>query len=439
VPRASFLRALTHRNFRLFFAGQTLSLIGTWAQSTAMPLLVYRLTNSAYLLGLVGFAAQLPSFFLTPFAGVIADRVNRKHLLIVTQAAAMVQAFGLAALVAFGDVQVWQIVLFNLTLNAINAFDMTARQAFLGDMLDDRQDLAYAISLNSSIVQLARLFGPYLAAWLIYAWGEAACFFINGLSFIAVLAALAAMRIPPIAHGRAHEPILAALVTGAAYVRHSPPIRTVLLLVTVVSVVGLPYSVLLPVFNDRILHGDAVSYGHLLLSIGVGALIASIYLGMRGIRGVLARIEIAPVGLAISLIGFSLTRSQWPAAAWLAGVGFFVMLLINSCNTLIQAIVADEMRGRVMSFYALGFLGTSPLSSLLAGTTADKFGLATALQFAGAASGICGLVYLWRSRVWKADLKRQLRAQRLPPPEPTTPPSPGYVGESLTPAPGSSA
>jgi MFS family permease len=405
----------------------------------AMPLLVYRLTNSSYLLGVVGFATQLPSFIVTPFAGVIADRVNRRRLLFVTQGAAMIQAFGLAALVAFGNVQVWQVVLFNMSLNAINAFDMTARQSFLGDMLDDRQDLAYAISLNSSMVQLARLFGPFLAAWLIQIYGEAACFFINGLSFVAVLAALGAMHIRPVPRVSPHEPMFLALLSGAVYVRRSPAIRWLLILVGIVSIVGMPYSVLMPVFNDQVLHGDAVTYGHLYLAIGCGALVASIYLATRGVRGALTRIEIAPFGIGIFLIGFSLTQTQLSAVLMLLGVGFFVMLLINSSNTLIQSIVADDMRGRVMSFYALAFLGTAPLGSLLAGSSAQAFGLSAALQLAGGACIIGGLVYFWRAQYWKATVKAQLRAQRVRPPvEPTIPPTLGYVGESLTPTPGAS-
>lgn len=438
MAQASLWRALKHRNFRLFFAGQSLSLIGTWAQTTAMPLLVYRLTGSAYLLGIVAFAGQLPSFFLTPFAGVIADRMNRRTLLMLTQSLAMLQAFGLAALVAFGNVQVWQIVLFNLSLNAINAFDMTARQAFLSDMLEDRQDLAQAIGLNSSMVQLARLFGPYIAARLIQASGEAVCFFVNGLSFLAVLAALAAMRIPPPISARTHEPMWLALRDGARYVAGSAPIRSLLLLVAMIGAVGMPYSVLMPVFNDQILKGDAVSFGQLLLSVGVGALTASIYLSIRGIRGALSRVQAAPFGLSAYLLGLSWATTHWQAVILLAGVGFFVMILINSSNTLIQALVDDDKRGRVMSFFALAFLGTAPLGSLIAGNTAHWFGLEGALRFGGVACLIGGVAFAFGMRRWKEQVKATLRAQRgLPPPEPTQPPSPEHVGESLTPAAGS--
>lgn len=437
MAQASLWRALKHRNFRLFFAGQSLSLIGTWAQTTAMPLLVYRLTGSAYLLGLVGFAGQLPSFFLTPFAGVIADRMNRRRLLMLTQSLAMIQAFGLAALVAFGNVQVWQIVAFNMSLNAINAFDMTARQAFLSDMLDDRQDLAQAIGLNSSMVQLARLFGPYIAARLIQSSGEAVCFFVNGLSFLAVLAALAAMRIPPPISERTREPMLSALRDGARYVAGSTPIRSLLLLVALIGAVGMPYSVLMPVFNDQILSGDAVSFGQLLLSVGFGALAASVYLSIRGIRGALSRVQAAPIGLSAYLLGLSWATTHWQAMILLAGVGFFVMILINSCNTLIQAIVDDAKRGRVMSFFALAFLGTAPIGSLIAGFTADWLGLTGALRFAGAACLVGGLAFAFGMRRWKEQVRATLRAQRtLPTAEPTRPPAPEHVGESLTPAPG---
>src|SRR5437660_879904 len=218
MPGRSILGALAHRNFRLFFAGQTLSLIGTWTQSTAMPWLVSGLTDSKTILGLVAFSSQLPSFFLPPFAGVLTDRVNRHRLLLVTQSLAMFQAFGLAALVWAGHVKIWQLILFNLTLSAINAFDMTARQTFLGEMLDDREDLANAIALNSAMVNGARLFGPTLAALLIATTGEAGCFFLNGVSFLAVLLALLAMRLPPRVTADHRTPVWRGLRDGFAYV-----------------------------------------------------------------------------------------------------------------------------------------------------------------------------------------------------------------------------
>src|SRR5437660_4024261 len=218
MSAGSMLRALSHRNFRLFFAGQTLSLVGTWTQSTAMPWLVSHLSGSPFVQGFVGFTAQLPSFFLPPFAGVLTDRLNRHRLLLVTQSLAMLQAFGLAALVWAGHVKIWQLILFNLTLSAINAFDMTARQTFLGEMLDDREDLANAIALNSAMVNGSRLFGPTLAAVLIATTGEAGCFFLNGVSFLAVLIALLAMRLPPRVTADHRTPVWRGLRDGFAYV-----------------------------------------------------------------------------------------------------------------------------------------------------------------------------------------------------------------------------
>jgi MFS family permease len=441
MPGGSIVRALSHRNFRLFFVGQTLSLVGTWAQSTAMPLLVYRLTNSAALLGLVGFLAQLPSFFLTPFAGVVADRVNRRRLLLVTQSLAMLQAFGLAALVWSGHVQVWHVVLFNFSLNAVNAFDMTTRQTFLSDLLADRRDLANAIALNSSMVQLARLFGPYLAAVLIGAAGEAACFFANGLTFFAVLAALAAMRMPRPAAGRPRGQLSTELADGARYAARSAPIRSLLLVVTMVSVVGMPYTVLLPVYNDRVLHGDERTFAHLLLAVGFGALAASLVLAWRGLRGAMTRVALAPVAIGIALAAFAFAESAGAALAGLFCVGFAVMVLINTCNSLIQAVVPDDKRGRVMSFYAMAFLGTSPLGSLFAGTSADLLGLHGALVLAGALCVCGGLVFAWRMRAWRAEVRQALCHTPEPEvpvvPEPAagdTSPVSGEPTELLTPA-----
>lgn len=414
------LRSLSHRNFRLYFAGQTLSMVGTWAQSTAMPLLLFRLTHSSEVMGVLGFLAQLPSLVLTPFAGVFVERSDRRRLLIVTQVLAMLQAFGLALLVWSGSERVWQIVLFNISLNAINAFDMTARQAFLGEMLDDRADLTNAIALNSSLVQLARLFGPFIATVLLARVGEAGCFFVNGLSFSAVLLALAAMRVRPPPRPLVHGPVLHELTEGARYALRSAPIRSMLAVVALVSIVGMPYTVLLPEFNERILKGDAVSFGRLLLASGIGALAASSFIAWRGISGALGRVAVAPIAVGVAVTTLSLARDETTAQLVMAAIGFSVLTLINSTNTLIQSIVRDDARARVMSFYALAFLGTSPLGALVAGGAAWAFDVRGGLAVCGAICTLGGVALAWGMQSWRAEVKLALRTLRKPPvsPEP---------------------
>ncbi|MFO0809643.1 MAG: MFS transporter [Gemmataceae bacterium] len=409
------LRSLSHRNFRLFFGGQTLSMVGTWAQSTAMPLLLYRLTQSSYLMGVFQFVAQMPSLLLTPLAGVFVERADRRKLLIATQALAMIQALGLALLVWFGYERIWQIVLFNVSLNAINAFDMTARQAFLGEMLDDRADLANAIALNSSLVQLARLFGPFIAVLLLDWTGEAGCFLVNGLSFLAVIAALMAMRLPSATRSVRRGPVFSELADGARYALASAPIRSLLAVVAMVSIVGMPYTVLLPEFNDRILGADRAHFGRLLLASGVGALAASVMLAWRGVRGALERVACAPIGVGLCVATLAVVQRPAGALVLMALTGFCVLTLINSANTLIQSIVRDDARARVMSFYTWAFLGTSPLGALVAGGASWWFGVRGGLAVCGLACATLGAVSAVLMETWKADVKATLRAKLHPP------------------------
>jgi MFS family permease len=404
----SILRALAHRNFRLYFAGQTLSLIGTWTQSFAMPWLVSGLTHSKTLLGLVAFSSQLPSFFLPPFAGVIADRVNRRSLLLVTQSLAMIQAFGLAALVWTRQVQIWQLILFNFSLSAINAFDMTARQTFLGEMIDDRDDLANAIALNSTMVTAARLSGPTLAATIIAVTGESGCFFVNGISFLAVLLALIAMRLPPRVTASHRMPMWRGLRDGFAYVVGSGPVREVLLLVCVVSLVGMPYAVLLPIYVRETLGDNPHGYGLLMTAPGIGMLTASLIVAWLGLRFARARIAVGPALTGICMIGFATTSSLAVELAFLSGVGFGLMLLLNTSNTLLQSLVPDHVRGRVLSFYAMAFLGMAPLGSLVLGAAADAVGIANVLIFSGISCLIAGTVFAARTRTWRTTLAKQL-------------------------------
>ena len=412
MPGRSILRALAHRNFRLFFTGQTLSLIGTWTQSTAMPWLVSGLTDSKTILGLVAFSSQLPSFFLPPFAGVLTDRMNRHRLLLVTQSLAMCQAFGLAALVWTGHVRIWQLVMFNLTLSAINAFDMTARQTFLGEMLDSRDDLANAIALNSAIVQGSRLFGPALAALLIWRTGEAGCFFLNGVSFLAVLVALVAMRLPSRPPVGLHAPMLHGLREGFGYVSRTVPIRSLLLLVSAVSLLGLPYAVLLPIYARETFGNSPSNYGWLMTAPGVGALAASVVIAWQGLRHALFRVCTGPILTGLCLVGFASTTTIWLNVACLFGAGVGIMALLNTTNTLLQSLAPDALRGRVLSFYTMSFLGMAPLGSLVLGSSADVVGVRPVVAAAGCLCLIAGSVFAARMRPWAPTVKTHLRNSR---------------------------
>lgn len=415
-------RAFRHRNFRLFFGGQALSLVGTWTQSTAMPWLVTGLTDSKTLLGFVAFSSQLPSFFLPPLAGVVTDRVNRHRLLLLTQSMAMLQAFGLAALVWAGHVRVWHLIVFNVSLSAINAFDMTARQTFLAELLADRDDLANAIALNSAMVNGSRLFGPALAAILIAWAGEAACFFLNGVSFLAVLVALVAMRLPLRPPAEVRTPVLHGLREGFAYVSGSPPIRSILLLVSLVSIIGLPYAVLLPIYARERLDGDPRMYGLLMTFPGVGALAASVLIAWMGLRHALRRVAAGPVLTGLSLVGFAFANPFWLALVCLFGTGFGLMLLLNTSNTLLQSLAPDRLRGRVLSFYTMSFLGMAPIGSLLMGSAADVFDVTTVFAAAGVLSVFAGSVFGVHMPRWRPLVRAQLGVARpagVPPVFPT--------------------
>jgi MFS family permease len=390
-------RSLGHRNFRLFFAGQLLSLVGTWMQMTASPWLVYRLTDDAFLLGLVTCCGQLPAFFLGPLAGVVADRVNKRRLIVVTQVVAMLQAFTLAGLTLAGGVTVWHVLVLNLILSSVSAFDLTARQAFLKDMLEDKADLGNAIALNSAMFNSARLVGPALAGALIAAFGEGACFLANGVSYLAVLASLLAMRLAP----ASARPATVAMSwwhnfrEGLGYTFGSPPIRSLISLVALASLFAVPYAVLMPVYVRTVLHAGAAVNGLLLSSAGVGSLAGAVWLASR--RGVAHLLPLAArcpfvTGLALAMLALAPPRPEL-AAVLLALVGLSVVLMLASCNTLVQSMVDDGMRGRVMSLYATAFLGLGPLGNLLAGWAAAALGVGGALVMGGVACVIGGVAF----------------------------------------------
>jgi MFS family permease len=379
------LRALRSRNYKLFVAGQGVSLIGTWIQQIALSWLVYTLTRSAFLLGVVGFSSQIGMFVLSPVGGVVADRINRYRLLVATQSLAMAQALVIGVLVLAHAVAVWQIVALSLFLGVVNAFDMPARQAFLVDMIEDREDLPNAIALNSSMVNGARLVGPAVAGLLIAAAGEGVCFMINAASYLAVIAALLAMRIAPRRPNGRSRRIWPELREGFAYTFGFAPTREILLLLALVSVAAMPYSTLMPIFAVQLLHGGASTLGFLSGASGVGALAGAVMLASRrSVRGLGRWIPIACAGFGAALIGFSYSRSLPLSLLLQAGAGLAMITHLASSNTILQTIAGDEWRGRVMSFYGMAFIGMMPFGSLLAGILAHHIGAPRTVILGGA-------------------------------------------------------
>ncbi|MDD5563755.1 MAG: MFS transporter [Thermoanaerobaculaceae bacterium] len=393
----AMLRALKSRNYRLFIAGQGVSLIGTWIQQIAMSWLVYTLTRSAFLLGVVGFSSQIGTFVLSPVAGVVADRLNRHRLLVLTQSLAMAQALAIGVLVLVHAVAVWQIVVLSLFLGIVNAFDMPARQAFLVEMIEDRADLPNAIALNSSMVNGARLIGPAVAGLLIAAAGEAACFLINAASYLAVIAALLAMRIPAHAPRGPARRVWPELREGFAYTFGFAPIREIILLLGLASVAAMPYATLMPIFAVQILHGGASTLGFLSGAAGVGAFIGAIALASRrSVLGLGRWIPIACGGFGAALIGFSLSRSLPLSLVLQAGAGLAMLTHLAVSNTILQTLVGDEWRGRVMSFYAMAFMGMMPFGSLLAGALAHRIGAPHTVMLGGAVCIAGAALFAWR-------------------------------------------
>jgi MFS family permease len=369
------LRALRHRNYRLFFTGQTVSLIGTWMTQIATSWLVYRLTGSAWLLGIVGFAARIPTFLLGPFAGVWVDRWNRHRTLVVTQILSMLQSFALAWLALARIITIREVIWLGLAQGIINAFDMPARQAFVIQMVEDRADLGNAIALNSSMVNLARLLGPSIAGVVIAAVGEGFCFLIDGFSYLAVIASLLAMRITAAQARRADKTISQELKQGWSYVTHFVPIRSILLLLAMVSLVGMQYTVLMPIFAAQVLHGGAHTLGFLMGASGIGALIGAIFLAARkSVVGLGRMVPVAAAGFGVGLIALGLSRFLWLSLLLMLFVGGSMMIQMAASNTILQTIVQDDKRGRVMSFYSMAFLGMAPFGSLLAGALASRLG-----------------------------------------------------------------
>ena len=396
---ASFmLRALKYPNYRLFFGGQIVSLTGTWISMTATSWLVYRLTGSAMLLGIIGFASQVPSFLVTPFAGILVDRWNRRHLLIATQTASMLQSFALAALTLTGTITIPRLIALSVVQAVVNAFDMPTRQSFVVALIEDKRDLGNAIALNSSMFNAARLVGPTLAGAIIAVSSEGWCFLLDGVSFLAVIGSLLAMRIAPVARvARTDISPLMQLKEGWVYAYSHPAIRAVITLVAVTCLLGVPYSILMPVFAATILRGGPDTLGFLMAATGGGALLGALHLaGRRSTAGLTKTIGVATAVFGVGLTAFAFSRVLWLSIVFLVVASFGFMVQVASSNTLLQTIVEDSKRGRVMSFFLMAFFGTAPFGSLLAGWLSDRVGA----PWTVAASGVCCVAaasWFWRS------------------------------------------
>lgn len=391
-------RALRHRNFRLFFGGQSISLIGTWMTRIATAWLVYRLTKSALLLGTVSFVGQIPTFLLAPFAGVLVDRLNRRHVLIWTQTLAMLQSLALAWLILTHRITIHDVLALSAFQGVINAFDMPGRQAFMVQMVEDRADLSNAIAINSSMVNLARLIGPSLAGLVIAATNEGWCFFIDGISYIAVIISLLLMRVHVAELKRAAAPMFEQMREGWQYVSTFVPIRNILLLFALVSLMGMPYIVLMPLFAAQVLHGGAHTLGFLMGAAGVGALISALSLVVRkSVRGLIKMIPIAAAVFGAGLILFGLSHVVWISLVLMTTVGFGMMQGLTASNTIIQTLVPEDKRGRVMSYYTAAFVGMAPFGSLLAGSLAHWIGAPRTVMLTGTCC-ILGAAWFWSRR-----------------------------------------
>src|SRR5437899_2341450 len=377
------LRAFRHRNYRLYFFGQIISLTGTWMQSVGQSWLVYRLTGSASMLGIVGFASQFPVFLLAPVGGSFADSHPRRRSVIVVQVSAMLLAVLLAALTFTNRIQSWHIVLFATLLRALRAFDGPIRQAFVVEMVG-RDDLMNAIALNSSMMNGARIIGPAVAGVLVAAVGEGWCFLLNGVSFIAVIVGLILMNVGNRPPGEHRGSRVSAIIEGFHFVLRTHAIRDLLILLGLMSVMGMPYTVLMPIFADEIFNGGAKGLGLLMGSSGIGALAGALLLaGRQNVRGLGKWVMLSCGGFGVSLVLFALSRNFWISTLLLLPVGFTMMVQMASSNTLIQSMVPDRLRGRVMAVYSMMFVGMAPFGALLAGVLAHQFGAPVTVAIGG--------------------------------------------------------
>ena len=405
-------RALRHPNYQLFFAGQLISLIGTWMDQVAESWLVYRLTGSALLLGTVAFASQIPVFLLAPIGGALADRADRRRILVATQSSMMLLTFVLAWLTLSHRVQIWHIVTLAALTGIVNALDLPARQAFVVDMVS-RADLVNAIALNSSMFNGARIIGPAVAGIVVAAIGEGWCFFANGVSFIAVILGLLLMRMERPRRSIEGSP-LENIVEGFRFVATTGPIRALMLLLSLVSFTAMPYAVLMPLFADQILHGGPKALGLLMGCSGVGALCGALVLATRKtVHGLGTWVAVSCAGFGVALSLFAFSRLMWLSAMMLVPAGFCMMIQMASSNTLIQSMVPDRLRGRVMSVYAMTFMGMAPLGSLLAGSLAHKLGAPWTVAMGGIIAMAGALVFGLRLPIHRPVAREMIVAQQM--------------------------
>jgi len=399
-------RALRHRNFRLFFGGQSISVIGTWMTRVATSWLVYRLTGSALLLGTVSFAGQIPTFLLAPIAGVVVDRIDRRKVLVWTQALAMLQSLALAWLTLSNRITIGEVLALSAFQGLINAFDMPARQSFMVQMVEDRADLSNAIAINSSMVNMARLVGPSLAGLLIAVKNEGWCFLVDGISYIAVIISLLLMRVPSTQEQRARTSMLNQLKEGWTYVAGFVPIRSILLLFALLSLMGWPFMVLMPIFAAKILHGGPHTLGFLMGAVGVGSLASALSLVLRrSVRGLTRVIPVAAVIFGVGLIFFGLSHYLWLSMLMMLITGFGMMQGLTGSNTIIQTLVDENMRGRVMSYYTMAFVGMAPFGSLLAGAMAHAIGAPRTVIVSGVACILGGIWFTSQLPAIRKDMR----------------------------------
>lgn len=411
LPNA--LRALNHRNFRLFASGQIVSLVGTWMQRVAEAWLVYRLTGSPVMLGLVAFCSQIPVFLVAPVGGAVADRYDRHRVVIATQAASMLLACILAALTLSDRVRIWQVFLLASLLGIVNAFDIPSRQAFIADMVG-RDDLMNAIALNSSMVNGARMAGPAIAGILVAAIGEGWCFFINGVSYVAVITGLLMMRVQSGNASRPRGSAIANILEGFRFAGHTAPIRALLLLLGLVSLVGMPYAVLMPIFATDILHSGARGLGLLLGASGLGALAGAVSLTVRkGVHGLGNWVAISAAGFGACLILFSQSQSLWLSVVCLVPAGCFMMVQMASSNTLVQSMVPDTLRGRVMAVYTMMFMGMAPFGALVEGALARPLGAPLTVALGGSVCIAGAALFRWYLPSLREEGRALIVAQQM--------------------------
>ena len=408
-----FLRALRNPNYRLYVLGQMVSLVGTWMQTVAQNWLVYRLTGSPAQLGLIGFAGQIPVFLLSPIGGAVADRFNRPRVLLCTQAAAGLLALLLAVLTLTERVEIWHVFVLALLFGVVFAFDVPARHALIAEMVD-KSDMTNAIALNSSMVNGTRIIGPAIAGLTVAAIGEGWCFLLNAISYLALIASLFAMKLtaPP---DRADEgSALRSIMEGFQFVARAAPIRALLLMVALSSVMGLPYTVLMPIFADQILQGGASGYGVLMATSGAGALIGALTLANRtNVRGLGTWVAVATAAFGLSLILFSVSRAFWLSALLLVPVGYFLMVQLAASITLIQAMVPNRLRGRVMAAYSMMFFGMAPFGALVSGMLAGPLGAPVTVALGGSICVLGSVVFGARLPALRVVGRQLIVAQEL--------------------------